>query len=57
VPSGAGSFFSGVIMFLQVSPVINEGTSDKGFLSTVFSKILFQLDTGEVPGLDKIVSM
>lgn len=40
---------------LQVSPVINEGSSDKGFLSTVFSKILFQLDTGEVPGLDKIV--
>jgi hypothetical protein len=40
---------------LQVSPVINEGTSDKGFLSTVFSKILFQLDTGEVPGLDRII--
>jgi len=40
---------------LQVSPVINEGTSDKGFLSTVFSKILFQLDTGEVHGLDRVV--
>lgn len=40
---------------LQVSPVINEGTSNKGFLSTVFSKILFQLDTGEVHGLDRVV--
>lgn len=40
---------------LQVSPVINEGTSNKGFLSTIFSKLLFQLDTGEVPGLDRII--
>lgn len=47
-------FFKGHEVF-QVSPVINEGTSDKGFLSTVFSKILFQLDTGEVHGLDRVV--
>lgn len=40
---------------LQVSPVINEGTDNKGFLNTIFSKILFQLDTGEIPGLDRIV--
>jgi len=40
---------------LQVSPVINEGTESKTFLNTIFSKILFQLDTGEVPGLDKII--
>ncbi|MEX0646547.1 MAG: hypothetical protein WEA56_00865 [Balneolaceae bacterium] len=40
---------------LQVSPVINEGTSKKGFLNTIFSKILFQLDTGEIPGLDRII--
>ncbi|MDZ7693844.1 MAG: hypothetical protein U5K69_22440 [Balneolaceae bacterium] len=38
-----------------VSPIINEGTETKGFLNTVFSKILFQLDTGEVPNLDKII--
>ncbi len=47
-------FFRGHVVE-QVSPVIHEGTSDKGFLSTVFSKILFQLDTGEVPGLDRII--
>jgi hypothetical protein len=40
---------------LQVSPVINEGTGDKNFLNTIFSKILFQLDTGEIPGLDRFI--
>lgn len=39
----------------QVSPLINEGTRNKSFLNTVFSKILFQLDTGEVPNLDRII--
>lgn len=39
----------------QVSPIINEGTNNKNFLNTVFSKILFQLDTGEVPNLDRII--
>lgn len=38
-----------------VSPIINEGTNDKSFLNTVFSKILFQLDTGEVPSLDRLL--
>lgn len=38
-----------------VSPIINEGTNSKSFLNTVFSKILFQLDTGEVPNLDRIL--
>jgi len=38
-----------------VSPIINEGTEKKSFLNTVFSKILFQLDTGEVPNLDRIL--
>ncbi|MGD8749552.1 MAG: hypothetical protein PVI44_13895 [Balneolaceae bacterium] len=38
-----------------VSPIINEGTEKKSFLNTVFSKILFQLDTGEVPNLDRII--
>ncbi len=40
---------------LQVSPVINEGTLNKNFLNTLFSKLLFQLDTGEVPALNRIV--
>ncbi len=38
-----------------VSPIINEGTRKRGFLNTVFSKILFQLDTGEVPNLDRLI--
>ncbi|MEX2574004.1 MAG: PilN domain-containing protein [Balneolaceae bacterium] len=40
---------------LQISPVINEGTGSRGFLNTVFSKLLFQLDTGDVPGLDRLI--
>lgn len=40
---------------LQISPVINEGTNNKSYLNTIFSKILFQLDTGEIPGLDKLI--
>lgn len=40
---------------LQISPLINEGTENKNYLNTIFSKILFQLDTGEVPGLDKLI--
>lgn len=39
----------------QVSPIVNEGTYQKSFLNTIFSKILFQLDTGEVPSLDRIL--
>ena len=38
-----------------VSPIVNEGTNKKSFMNTIFSKILFQLDTGEVPNLDRIV--
>ena len=38
-----------------VSPIITEGVSSKKFLNTVFSKILFQLDTGEVPNLDRLI--
>ncbi|MDR8391613.1 hypothetical protein NC796_10705 [Aliifodinibius sp. S!AR15-10] len=38
-----------------VSPIINEGTRKRGFLNTIFSKILFQLDTGEVPNLDQLI--
>lgn len=38
-----------------VSPIITEGVNSKKFLNTVFSKILFQLDTGEVPNLDRLI--
>lgn len=40
---------------LSISPIITEGASSKKFLNTVFSKVLFQLDTGEVPSLDRII--
>jgi len=40
---------------LQVSPIINEGFDDKNYLNTIFSKILFQIDTGEVPALDQLI--
>lgn len=38
-----------------VSPMITEGVRSRKFLNTVFSKILFQLDTGEVPNLDRLI--
>lgn len=38
-----------------VSPIITESLKNKRFLNTVFSKILFQLDTGEVPNLDRLI--
>lgn len=38
-----------------VSPIIKEGIKDQRFLNTIFSKILFQLDTGEVPNLDRLI--
>lgn len=49
------------ILFLKgnklwiVAPVVIEGTKNQRFLNTVFSKILFQLDTGEVPSLDRLI--
>ncbi|MAL16469.1 MAG: hypothetical protein CL670_10170 [Balneola sp.] len=49
------------ILFLKgsqlwiVSPIITEGIKNPKFLNTIFSKILFQLDTGEVPNLDRLI--
>lgn len=40
---------------LHIPAVINEGTKSSTFLNTVFSKILFQLDTGEIPELNRII--
>lgn len=39
----------------QIPAVVNQGTKNEGFLNTVFSKILFQLDTGKVPGIDQVI--
>ncbi len=47
-------FFKGENLFL-VPPIIPVGSDSKRFLNTVFSKILFQLDTGEVPNLDRLL--
>ncbi|MEX0720850.1 MAG: hypothetical protein WD059_09295 [Balneolaceae bacterium] len=49
------------ILFLKgdqlwiISPMIAEGVKSKKILNTIFSKILFQLDTGEVPNLDRLI--
>ncbi len=48
------NFLKGDKLWL-VSPIITEGVNSKKFLNTVFSKILFQLDTGEVPNLDRLI--
>ena len=47
-------FLNGDRLWL-VSPLITEGIHSRKFLNTVFSKILFQLDTGEVPNLDRLI--
>lgn len=47
-------FLKGSNLWL-VSPIIQEGYRNRRFLNTVFSKILFQLDTGEVPNLDRLI--
>lgn len=47
-------FMKGSRLWL-VSPIITEGVRSRKFLNTVFSKILFQLDTGEVPNLDRLI--
>jgi len=47
-------FLKGSNLWL-VSPIIPEGTNSRKILNTIFSKILFQLDTGEVPNLDRLI--
>jgi len=49
------------LIFLQgdelwsVTPVINKKVNNPKILDTIFSKILWQIDTGEIPNLDKII--
>ena len=38
-----------------VAPIITEGIHSQTVLKTVFSKILLQLDSGELPSLDRII--
>lgn len=40
---------------MSVAPLIPTGTRSRKFLDTIFSKILFQLDTGELPGLSRLI--
>lgn len=42
-------------MILKTLPLIREGRTHKNFLNTIYSKILYQLDSGGIPGLDRIV--
>jgi len=47
-------FMRGNQIEYAISP-IEEGRSSEGALDVIFSKILFQLDTGELSGLDRIL--
>ena len=47
-------FMEGTEIYRITSP-ISIGTGNHDFLNVVFSKILFQLDSGEIPELDRIV--
>lgn len=38
-----------------VAPIITEGVRSQTVLKTVFSKILLQLDSGELPSLDRVI--
>lgn len=40
---------------IHLSPIIQEGNSSRHVFETVFSKLLFQLDTENVPGVDRIL--
>jgi hypothetical protein len=40
---------------LQVMQCINRGTGNANFLNTIFSKLLFQIDSGEVPDINQII--
>jgi len=47
-------FMKGEQIIHALAP-IEEGRDDDQVLDVIFSKILFQLDTGEVPGLDRVL--
>jgi hypothetical protein len=38
-----------------VPPVINKGTDSPQVMKTIFSKILWQIDTGEIPNIDRLI--
>lgn len=40
---------------LSVSTIINVGTGSNNFLNVLFSKLLFHLDSGEIPELNRIL--
>jgi Tfp pilus assembly protein PilN len=49
------------VLFMQgneihtILPVINEGRSNPKFVRTVFSKILFEIDRGKIPTIDRVI--
>lgn len=47
-------FMQGNQIIHAISP-IDEGRDSSSVLSVIFSKILFELETGELPGLDRII--
>ncbi len=47
-------FMKGEDLF-QVLPEIRVGSDSKDIMSIIFSKILFQLDTGELPNIDRFI--
>lgn len=47
-------FLKGSSIFL-VLPVINQGSKSARILNTLFSKILFEIDKGELPNVDRLI--
>ncbi|MCW9706813.1 PilN domain-containing protein [Fodinibius salsisoli] len=48
-------FFMKGNQILQVIPPVEEGRNSSNVLPVIFSKMLFQLETGEISGLDRII--
>ncbi len=40
---------------ISVLPIISEGEDDESILNTIFSKILFEIDKGEIPKITRIL--
>ncbi|HKJ47026.1 MAG TPA: hypothetical protein VJ991_14430 [Balneolales bacterium] len=38
-----------------IPPVINKGSNSPQIMNTIFSKILWQIDTGEIPNIDRLI--
>ncbi|MEX0684668.1 MAG: hypothetical protein WD267_06235 [Balneolales bacterium] len=47
-------FLKGTIIYM-VLPIINQGSKSTRILNTLFSKILFEIDKGDLPNVDRII--